>query len=113
MPDTRHTLNAGKSVVLDSTGAGQIPIGPDTGPANWQVTGILTQTNRPGVSPIPRVQLYLDVVDPANALGLSYDGSFGQAAGDQLLTRGQHIIAVWTGGQSGDRATITVNGEKW
>lgn len=112
MPDTL-SLVAGKSVVLDATGAGEIALGPDAGPVFWRVTSVITQTDRPGQAPVPRVQLYLDVVDPSNALGLSYDGSFGQAVGDQTLQRGQRIIAVWTGGQAGDRATMTVNGEKW
>jgi hypothetical protein len=46
-------------------------------------------------------------------LGLCYDGSFSVATGDQMLSRGSHIIAVWSGGQAGDRATLTANGEKW
>jgi len=112
MPDT-FSLVAGNGVTLDATGGGQVVLGPDAGPAYWRVTSVITQTDRPGLAPIPRVQLYLDVVDPSNALGLSYDGSFGQAVGEQTLQRGQHIIAVWTGGQAGDRATMTVNGEKW
>jgi hypothetical protein len=113
MPATRHNLTVGLSVVLDATGSGTVTLGPDNGPANWQVSGVILQTNRPGRAPIPRVQLYLDVVDPSNSQGASYDGSYGQASGDLTISRGQHLIAVWTGGQAGDRATMTINGEKW
>lgn len=113
MAGTPQPLVAGGAVILAAGGTGQVSIGPDQGPPNWHVTSIITQTNRPSQAPIPRVQLYLDSVAPENSLGLSYDGSFGQASGDQVLVRGQHIIAVWTGGQAGDRATITVNGERW
>lgn len=113
MAGTRLPLNAGKTVTLDGTGAGRVELGPDAGPPHWHVSAVMIQTNRPGQAPVPRVQLYLDVVDPANSLGLSYDGSFGQASGDQDLVQGQHIIAVWSGGQAGDQATMTVNGEKW
>lgn len=109
----RYNLTAGESVTLDASGGGQVILGPDAGPANWHVTGLIVQTNRPNLAPIPRVQLYLNEVDPTNSLGLSPNGSFGQAAGDQELSRGQHIIAVWTGGQAGDLATLTANGEKW
>lgn len=112
MPDTRN-LTAGGSVTLDSTGGGQVPLGPDSGPANWRVSSLIVQTSRPGQAPVPRVQLYLDQVDPQNSLGLCYDGSFSVATGDQMLSRGSHIIAVWSGGQAGDRATLTANGEKW
>lgn len=113
MAGTPQPLVAGGAVILNAAGTGQVSIGPDQGPPNWHVTSIITQTDRPAQAPIPRIQLYLDSVAPENSLGLSYDGSFGQAMGDQDLVRGQHIIAVWTGGQAGDRATITVNGERW
>lgn len=113
MASTRQNLTAGAGITLDGTGSGQVSLGPDAGPPNWHVTSIITQTNRPGVAPIPRVSLYLDSVAPENALCVSYDGSFGQANGDQDLSRGQHLIAVWTGGAPGDRATLTANGERW
>lgn len=113
MADTRHTLVFGGSVVLDATGSGRVSLGPDAGPANWEVSSVITQTDRPGLAPIPRVQLFLDTEDPQNSVGIGYDGSFGTFVGSQSLSRGQHLIAVWTGGQSGDRATATVNGEKW
>lgn len=113
MADTRQPLVIGGTVALTAAGTGQVELGPDQGPPNWHVTQIITQTNRPATAPIPRVQLYLDTVAPENSLGLSYDGSFGTASGDQVLVRGQHIIAVWTGGQAGDRASLTINGERW
>ena len=113
MAGARQNLTTGLSVILGATGSGQVALGPDIGPPNWHVTSIITQTNRPGLTPIPKVSLYLDGVAPENALCVSYDGSFGQANGDQDLTRGQRLIAVWTGGQAGDRATLTVNGERW
>jgi hypothetical protein len=106
-------LTQGVSGLLDGTGAAELSIGPDSGPANWRVTSVIVQTDRPGQAPIPRVQLYLDTVAPTNSIGIGYDGSFGQFVGEQVLSRGQHIIAVWTGGQAGDQATVTVNGEKW
>jgi len=113
VPDTQN-LTRGLSVTLDATGAGQVSLGPDApGPANWRVTGIVVQTNRPGKAPIPRVQIYLNTVDPTNSIGVSFNGSFQPFGGEQNLSRGQHIIVAWTGGQSGDLATATVNGEKW
>lgn len=106
-------LTQGVSGTLDANGAVQLSIGPDSGPANWRVTGVIVQSNRRGQAPIPDVQLYLDTPAAENSIGLGYDGSFGQFVGEQELSRGQHIIAEWTGGQAGDRVTVTVNGEKW
>lgn len=113
----RVPLLAAESVTLDAAGGGQVTLGPgdagSRGPAYWQVTGIVVQTNRPGVAPIPRFQVYRDEAVPENSLGLYYDGSFGQGAGEEMLPRGSRLIGVWSGGQAGDRATMTVTGEKW
>lgn len=112
---TERTLLIGGTVTLDAAGAGQIALGPSSaaGPANWHVTGVIVQTNRPGQSPVPRVQIYRDTIAPENSLGLSYDGSFAQAGADETLSRGSQLICVWSGGQAGDRATFTVGGKKW
>ena len=111
MPDTSN-LTQGRSVTLDATGAGTLELGP-TSPPNWHVTSLVTQTNRVNKAPIPRVSVYLDTVAPENVLCVSPNGSFGQANGSQTLSRGSKLIAVWTSGQAGDVATLTVNGEKW
>lgn len=105
-------LLIGKPVTLNAAGTGQVSLGPDQGPPYWQVTGIVLQTNRPNLSPVPVCQLYLDDVAAVNSLGLTSNGSFKTASCDRPLTRGQHIIAVWTGGQSGDVATLTLSGTK-
>ena len=114
MPAQTHNLLISKSVVLDSSGEGTVKIGPDVqGPARWRVTGVIVQTNRPGQAPIPRVQVFLDQSAPAGSLGLSYDGSFAQGRTDITIQRGQNLICAWTGGQSGDVASLTVTGQKW
>lgn len=114
MPVTRPLL-AAAAVTLDGTGAGTVRLGPSdqAGPAYWRVTGVVVQTNRPGVAPIPRFQVYRDEAIAENSLGLYYDGSFGQGSGEEILPRGSRLIGVWTGGQAGDHATMTVTGEKW
>jgi hypothetical protein len=102
------------SVTLNASGSGTASIGPGSQPGSptWRVTGIIVQTTRPGQAPIPRIQVYLDSQDVGSILGLSYDGSFNQGATNLTVGRGQQLIAVWTGGQSGDIASITVTGEK-
>jgi hypothetical protein len=111
----RSNLNLGKTVALNASGAGTVTLGPDTGrgPANWHVTGVIVQTNRPGLAPVPRVVVYLNDQSASGTQGLSYDGSFAQGACDLNLARGQQLMCVWSGGQSGDLASFTVTGEKW
>lgn len=107
-------LTQGLSVTLDANGNGTVKLGPVSGPANWRVTGIIVQTDRRGQAPIPDIQLFLGETTAAeSSIGVGYDGSFGQFVGEQTLARGQFITVQWTGGQAGDVATATVNGEKW
>lgn len=107
-------LVRGLSKALGAGGTGQIELGPESGTsANWRVTSVIVQTDRPYQAPIPRIQLYLNEVSPANSLGLGPDGSFGTFVGEHTLSRGSKLIAVWSGGQAGDIASMTVNGEQW
>jgi hypothetical protein len=112
----KSDLLVGRNTVLDVTGSGTISVGPNVsaGPANWHVTGVIVQTSRPGRAPIPAVQVYLDVIDPSKSQGMTYDGSFTPSRrADVKLIRGQQLIIVWTGGQVGDVASVTLSGEKW
>lgn len=112
---TSYTLNESASVTLDASGNGTATIGPNTakGPATWTVSGVILTTSRPGVAPIPRCAVYLDQTNASGLQGISYDGSFNQgAASDLEMSRGQNLIAVWTGGAAGDTANITVTGTK-
>jgi hypothetical protein len=111
-------LQAGGSVVLATVAGvvtGRISLGPDSqrGPAYWDVDTVLYKTSRPGVAPIPRIELFLDDAGSfAQAQFLSYDGSFGNAGGQCRVGRGQLLVAVWTGGTAGDTAFLTLTGTK-
>lgn len=105
-------LNKSASVTLDATGAGTARIGPSSSPGspNWTLDALLWATTRPGTAPIPRIQVYIDQTDPSGLQVQSYDGSFGSASGSIYVPRGSNLIAVWTGGQSGDVASISLTG---
>ena len=110
-------LQAGKQTTLALVAGvvtGTITIGPtdQRGPAAWHVDTVIMKTSRPGVAPIPRVELYLDDPQAGNLQFLSYDGSFSNAGGSCTVQRGQTLTAVWTGGTVGDVASLTVTGTK-
>lgn len=112
----RYPLAVSGSVTLDATGSGTVTLGPSSGgPQTWEISGVVLQTSRPGQAPIPRAQVYVDDESPGSSRGLTYDGSFanGVVTGALVITRGQEVLAVWTGGQAGDIATMTVNGVKY
>jgi hypothetical protein len=114
----RAQLNESRSVTLATVSGvvtGTVSIGPGDvrGPANWEITGVLIKTSRPGVAPIPLAQTYKDYVSEGSSQGFTYDGSFSPGSGSCVLVRGQVFIVVWTGGQAGDLATVTLTGEKY
>lgn len=115
MSDKRYRLNAADTVTLNAAGGGTATLGPSAvrGPANWQVTGVILKTDRPGEAPVPRAEVYIDRVSPECLQGITYDGSFAPGRCNFTIARGQTVIVVWTGGQSGDHASVTLTGEKW
>lgn len=115
MNERRYRLTAADTVTLDGSGGGTARLGPDNvrGPANWQVDGVILKTSRPGQAPVPRAEVYIDRVSPECLQGITYDGSFAPGRCNFTIARGQAVIVVWAGGQSGDTASVTITGEKW
>ncbi len=108
MPQSR-LRKAGK-VTLDASGEGRVRLSPETGPPVWQVLRMAVQTDRRGQPPIPQCAIYLNEESPLYLQDGTYDGSFDFSDCDITVTKGDDLIAVWTGGQSGDEATFTVTG---
>jgi len=114
-PARTANLHEPSSAVATAAGVATVSLGPSDrrGGTTWSIDSLIWQTNRPGVAPVPRVQIYQDHADPSGSLVLSYDGSFGQAVGDLEISTGSTIIAVWTGAQAGDICTLTITGKRW
>lgn len=111
-------LNAAVTVTANASGAATATIGPDSGrgPARWSVTTVGVRNElaaRRGQPPIPACNVYQDEESAANWLSGTYDGSFDVDSEVRVeLGRGQVIVAVWAGAQSGDRLTLSVTGTK-
>lgn len=105
-------LNKGTTVVLDATGAGTVALGPVHGPPKWHVTKVTVRTSRPGRPPIPTFDLYLGAQTTDGYQESTYDGSYDVSDVDMTVFKGQQIIGVWTGGQAGDVATMSLYGEQ-
>lgn len=106
----RQLLNRSVDTVLGADGSGRVELGPDSGPPYWTVTKVNVFTDRPGLAPVPQCSVYLDSEDASGLQDSTYDGSKDATEMDVDVQRGQHLIAVWTGGQAGDRATLSVTG---
>jgi hypothetical protein len=105
-------LNQGTTVTLNASGGGTATLGPVNGPPIWHVTKVSVKTSRPGLAPVPTFDLYLGSQDQHGYQESSYDGSYDSTDVDLILFKGQQIIGVWTGGQSGDVATLSLYGER-
>lgn len=106
------SLNAGVDVKLDASGNGRASIGPAFGPATWHVTATSVRTSQPGQGNIPLCAIYRGTEDSAGYLDTTYDGSADVCDIAYDLTPGINVIAVWTGGNPGDIATLGVTGTK-
>jgi hypothetical protein len=111
----RQALNVAKSATL-ATVAGvvtaSVELGPDDGVPFWNVTKMMLRTSRPGAAPVPACTVYLNETSPRGDQGSTYDGSRDESDCDIDVRRGEHLIAVWTGGQVGDVATLSLTGWK-
>lgn len=111
-----RNLRVTGSVVLAGvagSATGSVTLGPGVNgnPSyNWRVSGLVAQTSRPGLAPIPRLQVYKNQALAAFSLGLTYDGSFTSAGADEAISRGESLVFVWTGGNPGDVATVVLTG---
>lgn len=112
MSERRQALNTSGSTVLNASGGGRVELGPDRGSPYWNVTKYLVKTSRPGQAPVPSCSVYVDFENSDGEQDSTYDGSKDASECDIDLQRGQHLIAVWSGGQSGDVATLSVTGWK-
>jgi hypothetical protein len=106
-------LNPGLSatVVLDANGNGTVTIGPTIPGTAWQVSGVGVLVNGGVAVNVPTFTLYNGGPAPGNFLGGSYTGSNDSDTGLAItLTPGQILTGVWSGGDPGASATMSVNG---
>lgn len=111
----RNLRVTGFVVLTGAPGAatGTVTLGPgiNGNPSyNWLVTGLIAQTSRPGLAPIPKLQIYKNQALAAFALGVTYDGSLTSATANDAVSRGESLVLVWTGGNPGDIATVVLTG---
>lgn len=101
------------SVVLDAAGNGRVAIGPRVVREQWKPSQATVSVSTQVLE--ARCSIYLGVSSvPGQKLGESRTGSSGDTYGfgSLVLQPGQHLMAVWVGGDPGAIATIAVFGEK-
>jgi len=116
----RVTLNESAVIRLDGSGGGTAKVGPLTARETWYPSNVTVKTTFPGTQTSPTKQSQCDIFVGTAATAQyfrdhSVQASTGDASGacsaDQLRT-GQYVWAVWSGGDAGVQATLTVTGLK-
>lgn len=106
-------INTSNEVTLDANGNGECDLGPQ-GPHVWRITVAAVSIPNAVKSPVCKVFMGRDT-NPNNLI----DGTFtGQLDATELvarypLTAGERIFAVWTGGDVGAVATLSIYGDEY
>lgn len=101
-------FTAANSVVLDSSGRGEITLAPPASGGGWNVelTTVYVSTRVAE----PTFRLYLNGVSPVNLLEGSYSGAQDSSDTSHRVEPGSALVGVWEGGDPGARATLRVSG---
>lgn len=111
-------LNTSASVTLDGNGDGTAAIGPGLPGVSWQPATIAVQVGlAPGEDEIiseAQCNVYLGIAPVAGSLlGATSTGSTGDSTDcSATVWPGQELIAVWSGGDPGAVATMSIFGTK-
>jgi len=107
-------LDTSASVKLDASGNGTAQAGPGLPGVSWQPETVAVSA-APPVSSEAQCNVYLGLSAQAGSLlGATSTGSTGDSTDvhGQTVWPGQFLIAVWTGGDPGATATMSIFGQK-
>ncbi len=105
-----QSFQASQSVVLDSTGAGQVTISP-RGFFDWVVT--VSSVNVTTATKVPTANVYKNFVGISNFIEGSYTGNNDASNTRIVLRPSESAICVWAGGDAGATATYRVSGVQY
>lgn len=101
-------------VTLNGSGAGTAKVGPLTARERWYPATVSVSAN---ANPTNEAQCVISVGD-ANTIrqrDVTVNGSTGDSTGNvsgDVIRSGEFVWATWSGGDAGQRALLTVMGEK-
>lgn len=108
-------LYESQPITLDSNGNGTAQLGPLSAREVWKPQNVHVSANA-NPSNEAQCSIYVgDTVNPANYRDGTWSGSSGDSTDKinaDVIKIGNYIFAVWTGGDSGIQATLSVTGTK-
>lgn len=108
-------LSVSQSIALDGSGNGTIKLGPVSAREIWNPQNAHVQVTGP-VTNEAVCNIYVgNTATQGNFRDASQSGSTGDSS-DRInadtIKCGQYVWAVWTGGDAGRQATLTITGSK-
>lgn len=106
-------LSVSGSVVLSGAGAGQVQLGPVLAGTTWTPGNVAVLVAPTSQTVVSQFYLYRGNAQAANFIGGSYTGdvnSSGITVPD--MHPGDVLTGVWTGGNPGATATMTITGSQ-
>jgi hypothetical protein len=104
-------LNVSASVVLSGTGAGTVSLGPTLPGVSWNPTAVAVVVTPISNSVTSVFKLYSGIAQASNFIAGSYTGDINSAGlGLSPMQAGQILTGVWSGGNPGATATMTLTG---
>jgi hypothetical protein len=111
MPRTRRVpLNEQTAVILDASGNGTTFLGPRIG-QRWNVTNAAVLV--PNAVKVPQANWYVGgAPTPGNFVDGTFTGNLDATGrtSNFTITSGNYVWAVWTGGDVGATATLSILG---
>lgn len=105
MPVADLVLDVVAQTTLNASGAGSVKLGPTSARQTWNVTNAAVAVSSDNSE--PTATLYLNT--QASKLAGTATGSNDSTALDVTLRNG-YILCVWTGGDAGAIATLSLQG---
>lgn len=104
-------LNVSASVVLNASGNGTVTLGPTRPGVSWTPAIVAVTVNPTSATVTSVFMLYNGSAQPGNFIAGSYTGDIN-SSGLALppMFAGQIITGVWSGGNPGATATMTLTG---
>jgi hypothetical protein len=112
---TRVPMNETSIITLNGSGAGTARLGPLTAREVWYPEIASVKVNQTLPTNEAQCQIFVGLTATIdNYRDGTFSGSSGDASGkiSGKLMNGSYIFAVWTGGDAGQQAVLSVTGEK-
>lgn len=104
-------LSVSASVTLDGSGNGTVQLGPSIPGVSWTPATVAITVNPVSATVVSQFGLYNGNLQPGNFIGGTYTGDSNSTDVSAVtLHPGNVLTGVWSGGNPGATATMTITG---